>query len=103
MWPNAKIEKLHNLLKFVKIICQPLKNSVGVFEVSVTLTLFNSFHPGLFNTIIVKYYNNTIASLLASLYPITLCCKDAPWFCVANMPPDVRPEFKSHVNKYRVE
>ena len=32
-----------------------------------------------------------------------VCCKDAPWFCVENMPPDVRPEFKSHVNKYRVE
>ena len=21
-------------------------------------------------------------------------CKDAPWFCVENMPPDVRPDFK---------
>ena len=31
-----KNEKLHNPLKFVKIICQPLKNSVGVFEVLVT-------------------------------------------------------------------
>ena len=43
--------KLHNPLEFFKNICQPLKNSVGVLKVLVTLALFNSFHLGLFNTI----------------------------------------------------
>ena len=45
----------------------------------------------------------TSLHLLEFIGKLCACCKDAPWFCVENMPPDVRPEFKSHVNKYRVE
>ena len=56
--------------------------------------------------VFVKQLLNNLEILKANISVLHMkrkCCKDAPWFCVENMPPDVRPEFKSHVNKYRVE